>query len=863
LLLSSIFERNQAFIVTDLKKGRRFMPARSHFCLTRLLYFQSNLAGLSLSRSRGHSNKEAFWLINKLQIKWHNLYYLLAAFDILAVSGSLYLNHQIMMIYSHSVELNQTWASRVTLLSELAELAIEVNAPGNNVFDDGDVTHHKFLRDDAHRRYLDKVEHLKTDISSIQNTLVRAEFSFRLARINAAMDAMLHEANQIFHLFETRKGVEAGSRMATMDRKAALLLNQIGDFTQHIQGIQKINFEEQLTNAADLRRYEHTIALIIGMMVVMVTIYGHKLARQMRLTQQEREATLADLKKQSTTIEQNERRLSTILDSVSDGIIIVNSDGTIDDMNPAAELQFNYLAGQVRGRHINNLIPEIPQLPGSSDPLEETTLQHASTKLEFVAKKSTGEQFVIDLSLSRFEHAEERKYTCVVRDITTYKQYQEKIKDLAMKDSLTGLFNRNSFNTYFKSTLERNQANDNLTALMVIYTDRFKFINDTYGHHVGDSLLIQASERMQTIFRNNDLIARLGGDEFAIVLGDIIDSKQVDILSQRLVDGFKEPFYINSIRIETGISVGISLSPTDDTDAEALMRKCDLALYSVKKSGRGNFSFFNSSMQDRAIAEKTLEQEMKTALANNEFELFYQPQIDVGSNAICGVEALIRWNHPQRGMISPDQFIAVAEKSALIIDIGQWVLEQCCRQWHSWKENNLSTPKIAINVSARQLNHKSFLPRVHATLAEMGVSGEHLEFELTETAALSDIDDCIAKINAIRDLGISFAVDDFGSGHSSLTYLSQMPLDGVKVDRGFVENIRTDPTQAVITESLIKLASRLEIDIIAEGVEDAFTAKFLTKMGCRIMQGYYYSAPLSVDDVSRKLTPDKARVKLV
>ena len=345
---------------------------------------------------------------------------MLAAFDILAVTGSLYLNHQIMQIYGHSVEVNQAWANRVTLLSNLGELAIEVNAPGNNVFDDGDVSRHKYLRDDAHRRYLEQVALVEKDISSIQNEAIRRDFFFRLDRINAAMAAMLFEANHIFDLFEAQKGAEAGSRMATMDRRAAFLLTQISSFTLHIQGIQKFNFEEQLTNAAELRRYEHIIAAIIGLMVIMVTLYGHKLAMQIRRTQQEREKTLADLKRQSKTIEQSERRLSTILDSVSDGIIIVNSDGTIDDMNPAAELQFDYLDGKIRGRHINELIPEIPQLPDSSDPLEETTLRRASTKLEFIARRSTGEEFIIDVSLNSFEHDEQRKYTCVVRDITRY-----------------------------------------------------------------------------------------------------------------------------------------------------------------------------------------------------------------------------------------------------------------------------------------------------------------------------------------------------------------------------------------------------------------------------------------------------------
>ena len=291
------------------------------------------------------------------------------------------------------------------------------------------------------------------------------------------------------------------------------------------------------------------------------------------------------------------------------------------------------------------------------------------------------------------------------------------------------------------------------------------------------------------------------------------------------------------------------------------MRKSDLALYSVKESGRGNFSFYNSKMQNQALAEKSLEQQLQRALANNEFELFYQPQFDIDKNEIRGVEALIRWNHPERGVVPPGEFIFVAEKTALIIDIGIWALEQCCRQWRIWRENNVTVGKISLNVSARQLNHQEFLSQVHTILDETGVSGEHLEFELTETAALSDIDDCIAKINAIRKLGISFAVDDFGSGNSSLTYLSQMPLDCVKVDRSFIENIHSDPTQAVITESLVILAKRLNIEIIAEGVENAFTANVLSKMGCHIMQGHYYCRPLPVHKVSMDLSCEAMQSK--
>ncbi len=797
----------------------------------------------------------------KFQIKWHHLYYMLAAFDVLAISGSLYLNHQIMSNYNLAVELNQAWANRLKLLSNLADLAIEVNAPGNNVFDDGNAALHRSLRDDAHRRYLKKVSLIEQNVSEIADTEIRADFLGRLDTINAAMDDMLEEADSIFSLFDARKGVDAGSRMATMDRKAAQLLTQISSFAHHIQDIQKTNFDEQLRHASSLRRYEYLIAGIIVVMVLLVTIYGHKLAVQIRRTHEERERNHSILERQARQVEESERRLSTILDSVSDGIIIVNAQGTIEDLNPAAELLFEYIPRQVLGKNISTLIPEITDVPGIYDCTEEITVDQTFIKMEFVARRKSGEQFHVDFSFNEFNYEGETKYTCIVRDITRYKKYREKIKRLAMKDSLTGLFNRNSFNTYFRRTLERDQANANLTALMLIDIDRFKFINDTYGHHVGDALLIQATERMRTVFRGNDLIARLGGDEFAIVLGDIADAERVSTLSSRLISVFREPFYIELTRIDTSISVGISLSPNDDSDPEALLRKSDLALYSVKESGRGNFSFYNSKMQNRAFAEKLLEQQLHRALANNEFELFYQPQFDIDRVEIHGVEALIRWNHPERGIIPPKEFISVAEKTALIIDIGSWALVQCCKQWRIWRDNGVPVPKISINVSARQLNHQDFLGQVHAILDETGVSGENLEFELTETAALSDIDDCIAKINAIRKLGISFAVDDFGSGNSSLTYLSQMPMDCVKVDRSFIENIHTDPTQAVITESLIKLAKRLDIVVIAEGVENAFTANVLGKMGCHIMQGYYYSRPLSVDEISTGFSQEDSKSK--
>ena len=431
----------------------------------------------------------------KYRIKWHHLYYMLAAFDILAVSGSLYLNHQIMSNYNLAVEVNQIWANRLKLMSNLADLAIEVNAPGNNVFDDGNASLHRSLRDDAHHRYLRKVVLVEQNFSEIANPGIKADFLGRLDNINAAMDDMLEEADSIFSLFDAHKGIDAGSRMATMDRKAAQLLTQISSFTHHIQDIQKTNFDEQLERASSLRRYEYLIAGVIVVMVLLVTIYGHKLAVQIRRTQEERERSHSMLKKQARLVEESEKRLSTILDSVSDGIIIVNAQGTIEDLNPAAQLIFGYLPRQVLGKNISFLIPEITDVPEIYEIRSDITADQTFIKMEFVARRKSGEQFHIDFGFNEFEYAGETRYTCIVRDINSYKIYRDKIKNLAMKDSLTGLFNRNSFNTYFRRTLKRDQDNAKLTALMLIDIDRFKFINDTYGHHVGDMLLIQATEQ--------------------------------------------------------------------------------------------------------------------------------------------------------------------------------------------------------------------------------------------------------------------------------------------------------------------------------------------------------------------------------
>lgn len=447
------------------------------------------------------------------------------------------------------------------------------------------------------------------------------------------------------------------------------------------------------------------------------------------------------------------------------------------------------------------------------------------------------------------------------------RKYAEEQADyLAYYDSLTGLPNRRLLLDRLSQALH--EATRDRMKLAVIYLDldHFKNINDALGHSAGDQLLEHVAERLRVSLREPDTIARLGGDEFVVVLphlkGDLEPvSAEVAMVANKLRNEISTPVLLEDHRLhEANCSIGVALFPEDGDEAEELLQKADTAMYNAKKEERGSIHFFRQEMQETVEYHLSLGKELRTALAEEAFLLHYHPLVDVQGNVV-GAEALVRWNHPERGFVSPDIFIPIAEETGLIVELGEWVFHEVCRQIRAWENQGLATmvKRVTVNMSARQLRQENLFERLQGILRETGVSPARLGLEITETALVENIREVVGKIEAIRNMGLSFSIDDFGTGYSSLAYLKRLPLDVLKIDRSFVQDVTRDGSDAAIVQSIIAMASHLSLDVVAEGVETVEQLDFLRQCGCRRFQGYYFSKPLPADQFV-ELCRDDARV---
>lgn len=419
---------------------------------------------------------------------------------------------------------------------------------------------------------------------------------------------------------------------------------------------------------------------------------------------------------------------------------------------------------------------------------------------------------------------------------------------LAMHDTLTGLPNRALMNERLHHSLGR-VAPDELLAVHLLDLDQFKHINDTMGHGAGDKLLQSVADRLRPLVRETDTIARMGGDEFAILQSSITQVADAEILAQRVNDALSQPFDVDGNRVIIGTSIGIALGPRDGSTAERLLRNADLALYQAKGDGRGAFRFFKADMDERQQARRLMEYELRAALANDEFELHFQPLVNLSSNKICGFEALVRWRHPEKGMIPPDVFIPVAEDIGLIAPLGEWILRQACGVAVQWPDNL----KVAVNISPVQFRETGLLPQVIRALASSGLAPGRLELELTETACLNDDTAMISVLHQIRDLGVRVVTDDFGIGYSSLSLLQKFPFDKIKIDRTFVQEMSKSACSLSIVRAVVALAKGLGIPSTAEGVENAEQLESIISEGCTEMQGYLLSRPLPARQIAKFL----------
>lgn len=437
-------------------------------------------------------------------------------------------------------------------------------------------------------------------------------------------------------------------------------------------------------------------------------------------------------------------------------------------------------------------------------------------------------------------------------DITDLKRARDRMEHLATHDRLTGLPNRNLFFDRLQHSLDKAARRNEHTALLFVDLDNFKLINDRLGHAMGDLLLMQVADRLRACTRKQDTVSRLGGDEFTVIAEDLRVSSEelVAATAERIIAALSTPFDLGGNEALLSASVGIAFYPKDGKDVTALTTSADTAMYRAKEVGKNNYQFFTEEMNAHAAARRALESDLLGALGRGEFFLEYQPQMRLKSSDVLGVEALLRWRHPQRGLLLPKEFIPLAEASGLIVPIGDWVLRAACAQLLAWARNGMHGVRVSVNLSPRQFRQEDLAERILAIMRESGVAATSLGFELTETCVMEDAELATEILQRLKDMGVGLAIDDFGMGYSSLQYLKRFPIDDLKIDGHFIKDLATDPEDQAIVSAIITMGHSLRLEVIAEGVETRAQLEFLRAEGCDLVQGYFINRPLSAERVA-------------
>ncbi|NVM76002.1 diguanylate cyclase (GGDEF)-like protein/PAS domain S-box-containing protein [Duganella sp. SG902] len=568
----------------------------------------------------------------------------------------------------------------------------------------------------------------------------------------------------------------------------------------------------------------------------------------MMLISGERARIQAEVKDSTSRLRQREARLQAILNKAADAILTIDSNGTLMSANAAAGRLFGYAPEKMSALPLERLLPvgvgEAAGLDAAG--LLRMIACGVTHEYEIPGWRSDGTEFPLAMSVSEVELPDEHLFVAILHDLTEQHLAQERIHRLAHHDTLTGLANRLSLNLRLEQLLAQTRRGGGHAAVLFIDLDHFKKINDTHGHATGDLLLVAVAQRLQELLREVDTIARLGGDEFIVVTDGAVTPDDASNIAVRIVDALSAPYHLQGKTVHSGASVGVAMFPNDGEDAGTLMRHADTAMYAAKSQGRGNFQFFSEAMNTATHERLMLENRLWQALEQNEFELYLQPQVELATQRIIGAEALLRWHHPELGMVGPDRFIPIAEESGLILPLGDWVLQRACGLLHSWRTPELAHLRLAVNLSARQCHGPGLLPHLDRMLHSHGIDPALLELEITESAAMQDPERSRALLIELRSRGIKVAIDDFGTGYSSLSYLKLFEIDRIKIDRGFVKDIESDPDDAVIVAATIGLAHSLGLEVIAEGVETQAQRDFLRSKQCDEGQGYLFARPMPV-----------------
>ena len=558
---------------------------------------------------------------------------------------------------------------------------------------------------------------------------------------------------------------------------------------------------------------------------------------------------------QHKLIEGKLRLAASVFENSRDGIFITDRKSTILDANQALSEIVGYERAEIVGK-----TPKLWRSARHDETFYRAMWQSLEEsgywRGEILNRRKNGQLFPAGLTISTVpdETGQDGHYVAVISDISELKHYQSRLEHLAQHDPLTNLPNRLLFSDRLSHAITRAQREEQTLAVLFLDLDRFKHINDSLGHPLGDRMLQEVAQRLLHTVREEDTVARMGGDEFTILMEGMEHTYSAGALADRLIQQVSEPYAIDGLELSLSASIGISLFPRDAITCEMLIRNADAAMYLAKETGRSSYQFYTPELTEAAYERITLESELREALRRGQLELHYQPQLDIESGTLVGAEALLRWRHPQFEQVSPARFIPVAEDSGLILSIGAWVLAQACAQAKAWIDQGLPLQRIAVNVAGPQLERKGLLNVVGRILAETGLEPDKLELEVTETFVMSRPEHALDTLAALRKLGVGIAIDDFGTGYSSLSHLKRLPIDKLKIDRSFITDLPDDTDAAAITRAVIAMGQSLGLKVLAEGVETEAQRDFVLREGCMVAQGYLFGRPVPADEFIRNIT---------
>ena len=567
-------------------------------------------------------------------------------------------------------------------------------------------------------------------------------------------------------------------------------------------------------------------------------------------------------KNAETALREAERRYHGLFDNAIEGIFRTTVEGNYLDANPALAHIYGFDSPQELMASLRDIGRQLYVDPTRREEFMRIVKARRSvTGFESQVYRKNGDVIWIseNARLVLGEDGRPLGYEGTVEDITERRLYQARIERQANYDTLTGLANRSLLQDRLEQALLTATSFGTRIAVAFVDLDRFKYINDSLGHHVGDELLKEVAARIQACVRECDTVARLGGDEFVLLINGHHGPESVRHLMERLLGAVSQPWTIDQGEFHVSCSIGVALHPEDGEDARTLLKHADSAMYRAKDSGRNNFQFFTRELNALMTERLAMESHLRRALERHQFVLAYQPRVNLDGGRIVGAEALLRWRIPNRGTIAPDKFIALAEETGLIVPIGKWVLQTACAQNKSWQDQGLPPIVVSVNVSPRQFRQENIVQTVAAVLKDTGLEPRYLELELTESMVMHDAPQLVAMLDELKDLGVQISVDDFGTGYSSLSYLKRFPVDRLKIDRSFVEHIANDPDDATIVRTIIALGHNLGLKVVAEGVESEEQLRFLRSNLCDEAQGFLMGRPVSARHLRRIFTTRSKR----